>query len=88
MTGSLSNELEVNCYLPLNKFVKYLKETAPQASISYPTALKLVNEGKIKAQRVGSQLRINRVEIDRWIKQGNYDDSVDRNIPKNNRDLV
>ncbi len=71
MTVSLTRQLETSGYLTLNKFVKYLKSVAPQAAVSYPTALKYVKEGKIHAIPVGSQYRIDRIEVERWIREGN-----------------
>lgn len=73
---SVLRKLETAGYLSLNQFVDYLASYAPEASISYPTALKLVTEGKIKARRVGSMWRIGRGEIERWVSEGNYDRTV------------
>lgn len=71
--GSLLRQLELDGYLSLSKFVRFLRENAPQASISYPTALKLVQEGKLKAVKLGSQYRITRSEAERWIAEGNWE---------------
>lgn len=69
----LINELETQGYLTLNKMLKYLKEVHPAATISYPTALKYVKEGKLVATKRGSQIRVTRAEIARWVAQGNFE---------------
>ena len=79
---ALNQELEMNGYLPLVKFVAYLKEFAPQASVSYPTALKYVKEGKLRALTIGTQHRITRLEIERWIAGGNFDGNKAPELPK------
>lgn len=73
MAMALNRELETRGYLSLNKFVKYLKEFHPEASISYPTALKLVGEGKLKATMLGSHYRVSETEAKRWILEGNWE---------------
>lgn len=70
-TANLQRQLEDNGYLSLNKFVAYLKEYHPEAYISYPTAAKLVKEGKLKGFAVGRSYRISRVEVMRWVSEGN-----------------
>lgn len=70
---SLHRKLETQGYLSLNQFVKYLKEYQPQAAMSYPTALKLVAERKLRARIVGSQNRITYEEAQRWVAEGNYE---------------
>jgi excisionase family DNA binding protein len=71
MSESLVYTLETRGYLSLNKFVKYLKANHPEAYVSYPTACKLVEEGKLGARRVGSQWRVSQAEAKRWIAEGN-----------------
>lgn len=71
---SLQHELETKGYLSLVKFTKYLKEHHPEACVSYPTALKLVAEGKVRAIRIGSMYRITHVEVRRWVTHGNWED--------------
>lgn len=78
-------QLEMQGYLSLNKFVEYLRENAPEAAISYPTAVKLVAEGKIIARRMGGSWRIGRAEIDRWVSQGNYEPDTYSPYPKHTR---
>ena len=73
MTISSIRELETKGYLTLSKFVQYLKDYAPEAYISYPTALKLVKQGKIRARRVGGPYRIGRGEVERWIAEGAWE---------------
>lgn len=70
---SIIRKLETSGYLSLAQFVDYLKLNAPEASVSYPTALKLVNSGKIQGRKVGGVCRIGRREIERWVSEGNYD---------------
>lgn len=72
---SLIRKLEQDGYLSLNQFVQFLKLHAPEATISYPTALKLVNEGKLRGIKHGSQWRIRRAEVDRWVAEGNWERS-------------
>lgn len=79
---NLQRELERKGYLSLVKFTKYLKEYEPQAAISYPTALKLVREGKLNARRVGSMYRILRTEVARWVAEGNAGDRFGGAYPK------
>lgn len=71
--ASLNKELEDKGYLTLNKFVAYLREFAPEASISYPTAMRLVHDGKIDANRIGNNWRICRAEVKRWVEIGNLE---------------
>ncbi len=86
MSVALIQELELNGYLPLNKFVQFLKEEAPWAAASYPTMYKFVKQGKLRAVRVGNQLRITRTEVERWVREGNYEGEISRTtkIPQEN----
>lgn len=70
---NLQHKLEAQGFLSLNQFCQYLKEFEPTAYVSYPTALKLVNEGKIRAVKIGAHYRINRVEANRWVTEGNWE---------------
>lgn len=81
LTTSLQKELDDKGYLSLVKFTKYLKVHQPQAYISYPTALKLVAAGKLKAMRVGSSYRILKTEAERWVTEGNADTRFDGPYP-------
>lgn len=74
--SSLTAELELNGYLSLNKFVRFLKDVAPHASASYPTMLRYVRQGKLRAIPVGSQLRIPRTEVERWMREGNFEGEI------------
>ena len=80
-TTSLQRELDDKGYLSLVKFTKYLKVHQPHAYISYPTALKLVAEGKLKALHVGSSYRILKIEADRWVTGGNAESRFDGPYP-------
>jgi len=71
--GSLANQLAKKGWLSLNELVKYLKQDHPEHYISYPTALSMVKEGKIRVITVGSTYRIYLEEITRFIREGNYD---------------
>lgn len=73
MAKTLVYQLESRGYLSLNKFVQYLKENHPGAYISYPTALKAVELGQLRARKVGSQYRITQTEAERWIAEGNWE---------------
>lgn len=68
---SLRHKLEREGYLSLNQFVKYLRLYYPEASVRYPTALRMVKQGKIEANRYGSIWRITRKEIERYAREGN-----------------
>ena len=70
MTLSSKGRLQRTGYLTLTKFVEYLRENHIGMYVSYPTALRLVHEGKIKARKVGGQYRITREEIERWVEHG------------------
>lgn len=50
-----------------------LREAAVLIGVSYVTATKLRNEGKIRSIRVGGQWQITTEEIDRFNREGNYD---------------
>lgn len=80
-TDSLTIELESKGYLSLQKFVKYLKDNHPHAAISYPTAVRLVKEGKLRAIRVGQQHRLLRKEVVRWVAEGNRESPSDSPEP-------
>lgn len=73
MKVSLSYKLETQGYLSLNQFVKYLKSDHPGASICYPTALKLVRDGKLRATMIGSHYRVTEAEARRWVAEGNWE---------------
>lgn len=73
MAKTLTYQLESRGYLSLNQFVKYLKENHPKASVSYPTALKLVEARKLKAVKFGSQYRVYEEEVERWVAEGNWE---------------
>lgn len=68
---SLDQELDDKGYLTLNKFVKYMKDFYPASAVSYPTAKRMIEAGKIRAQVRGSQLRILKSEVERWVAEGN-----------------
>ena len=70
---SLERKLERDGYLSLNQFVKYLKLYAPAASMSYPTARRLIQDGKLRAIKQGQQYRVRIDEAKRWIAEGNFD---------------
>jgi len=81
---SIVRKLETSGYLSLNQFVKYIKVNAPEASISYPTALRLVKLGKIQARMVGGTYRIGKAEIVRWVSEGNFERiNLDGPYPRN-----
>jgi hypothetical protein len=42
------------------------------ADMSYPTAIKLANEGKLLAIPVGGAKRVYRQEVERFLREGNY----------------
>ena len=75
---SLQRALDLDGELSLNQFVQYLKEYAPGASMSYPTALKLIAAGKLQTIRRGNEHRIERPEVLRWIAEGNWVGEVKR----------
>ena len=75
MTSSAHNRLCAHGYLSVSGFVEYLKEFAPHMSMSYPTALRMIKDGSIRAVRVGSIHRVQRDEIERFVTQGNYGSS-------------
>lgn len=70
---SLERKLERDGYLSLNQFVKYLREYAPQASMSYPTARRMILDGHLRAIKQGQQYRVRRAEVERWVAEGNFD---------------
>lgn len=80
--ATLLLQLETAGYLSLNQFVSYLQQYQPHAAVSYPTAVKLVRDGKIKANRIGNQWRILRREVERWVSEGNYDVDFSGPYPK------
>lgn len=70
---SLDHELNSSGYLSLNKALAWLKQYHPVASISYPTALKLLKDNRIMSIRIGDMHRISREELMRFVKYGNAD---------------
>ena len=68
---SLSHELQSVGYLSLNKTLQFLKENYPSKAVSYPTALRLLENGHLKAVRIGSSWRLDQREINRFIEHGN-----------------
>lgn len=68
---SLDHELRSRGYLSLNKALKYWAVNYPSCKVSYPTALKLVESGKINTIRVGGMHRVYEVEIHRFGVHGN-----------------
>lgn len=79
--GSSVNKLAKNGWLSLNEFVKYLRTDFPEHYVSYPTALSMVRENKLRAITVGSSYRIYQEEITRYIRDGNYDPGKRNEIP-------
>lgn len=57
-------------YLTAAGFVQYLKECHPILQISYPTLMRHIGAGKIKAIQVGGQTRISKDEIERYVQSG------------------
>jgi len=72
LMDSLANKLGINGWLSLNEFVKYLAESHPQHKISYPTALRMVNSGKLRVTTVGVTYRVYQAEVTRYLREGNY----------------
>lgn len=70
---SLERKLERDGYLSLNQFVKYLKDYHPEAGMSYPTARRLIHDGKLRAIKQGNQYRVRRAEVERWVAEGNFE---------------
>lgn len=62
-------------HFTLKTFCTYLKENYPVSFVSYPVALRLVKEGKIKAIKIGAQYRITYDEMLRFAHHGNWDES-------------
>lgn len=58
--------------LSLGNAVLYLKENYPDVAISYPTALKYIRLGYLRAIRVGKTYKIGLDELNRFATQGNY----------------
>jgi excisionase family DNA binding protein len=85
--ASLARELELNGYLPLSKFCAWLRESHPHVAMSYPTALNLVRQNKLRAIRVGKMIRISRAEAERWVREGNYLPEQSEN-PKDFQQLI
>lgn len=79
---SSADKLGKRGWLSLNEFVKYLKAEHPDHYVSYPTALSMVREGKIRALTVGSTYRIYQEEVTRYLREGNFDPQQLRGIPK------
>jgi excisionase family DNA binding protein len=75
MASSLANKLAERGWLSLNELVKYLRADFPERYVSYPTALAMVRENKIRAFTVGCTYRIHREEVTRFIADGNWDPS-------------
>lgn len=57
--------LALQGWVSLNGFAKIV-------DVSYPTALKLKQEGKVRTIQVGSQTRVYRSEVERFLREGNY----------------
>ena len=72
---SLDHELASVGYLSLVKAIKWLKAYYPEAAISYPTALRMVDRGQLTAIRIGSQYRMTRKELERFAVHGNSESS-------------
>ena len=70
---NLRTELDRKGFLSLNKFLKFLKEFHPAASVSYPTALRLIRKGQLRAYPVGSSYRVTKDEANRWVREGNWE---------------
>ena len=70
---SVLRKLERDGYLSLNQFIQFLELHAPEAKVSYPTARRLIKDGKLRAVMHGSQYRVRRTEVERWIAEGNWE---------------
>lgn len=71
--ASLLRKLETQGYLSLSAFCEYLTQYVPHAAISYPTAVKYAKEGKLQTLKVGSQHRVLRREVERWVTEGSQE---------------
>lgn len=80
--GSWADKLAVQGFLTANGFVEYLREVAPILSVSYPTLMRYIQDGKIQAVRVGGQTRISKDEIERYIHAGEGADEALSSDPK------
>ena len=81
--SDLRQQLEQDGFLSLNQFVQYLKLYAPEAAIAYPTARRMVESGNLQVQRWGAQYRVRRVEIERWIAEGNSPKAMNSKVAPN-----
>ena len=68
---SLDHELQSVGYLTLAKTIKWLKAYHPKASISYPTALRMIDDNRLLSVKIGGQHRLNIQELRRFVEHGN-----------------
>jgi excisionase family DNA binding protein len=80
--ASPANILARRGWLSLNQFVEHLRLNHPEHHISYPTALKMVKEKKLRAMQVGGTHRLYQEEITRYLREGNYVPQPSEDLPK------
>ena len=73
---SLDHELASVGYLSLTKAILWLKRYHPEAAISYPTALRMVERKQLDVMRIGSQYRVTRRELERFVLHGNREQAT------------
>lgn len=64
---SPADHLRDRGYLTINGFVEYLKLCYPLYGVSYPTAKRYVERGRLQAVIVGGQTRIPAMEICKFV---------------------
>lgn len=80
--ASRANKLASKGWLSLIDFTKYLKEEHPNNTVSYPTAINMVKEGKLRVIVVGNTYRVYQTEISRYLREGNFDPQKLQGLPK------
>lgn len=73
---SLDHELQVVGYLSLTKSLQWLKQYHPHKKISYPTALKLIQEGKLCTMKDHYKHQLTRQMLEAYINGQVYVDKI------------
>lgn len=68
--------LEQKGFLTIHQLVQYLAHDHPERSISFPTVQRYIHKGIFRCTKVGGQYRIERPEIDWFVKYGT--DGIER----------
>lgn len=70
MASEAEQHLADKGYLTAAAFADHLRDCKSIFAVSYGTLRRLIDEGKVEAVKVGSQHRILKEEVERYLREG------------------